>query len=445
MKHASRWILSVLSLCLAASLASAQTGSAPLGTQVQPVPQLPVLPAAAQLAPPADKPAAPEVLADPLAAAPPPEPMMPEWGNYTAPQQVPFAPPPLSYDLVGPPSGVLQPDVPQMFSQVLGDPASLPVTDEGLTQAINLYRPDGLAPIGVRGDHTLKAGRALLSARYDQAVFENLFVGSQQVSAPSVLARFPFAPAHLFQAQPRALFEYGVTDDLTLMLQLPWQRSVLDYTEAGGGSFTTRFTNPADITITGLYVLYRAPGQQLHLNLGMSFPVGFLDYLNIVPSPTAPNLPYDIRTSSGSYDLLPGFTYRGQNELWTWGAQATGDIHTGLNRLGYELGDSVDVTTWLSRRWTQRIGTSVRLDYQAWGNIRGADPRLNTALSPTNDPNSQGGTRLNILFGINYYLPAMRIPGQYISVEAGAPVFQSLDGPQLGQNWVIIAGWNIIF
>ncbi len=77
--------------------------------------------------------------------------------------------------------------------------------------------------------------------------------------------------------------------------------------------------------------------------------------------------------------------------------------------------------------------------------MRRADGDLNTALSPTNDPNLQGGSRLNALFGINYYLPAGRIPGQVLSIEAGAPVFQSLDGPQLGLQWILVAGWNLLF
>ncbi len=121
-------------------------------------------------------------------------------------------------------------------------------------------------------------------------------------------------------------------------------------------SYTTSFTNPGDISITGLYALYRRPGQQIHLNLGLNIPVGFMDYLNVQPSPVVPNLPYVIRTSSGSYGLLPGLTYRGQNELWTQSAQATGTVPFGLNRLNYELGNSADVTAWLSRRWDSHAG-----------------------------------------------------------------------------------------
>ena len=180
------------------------------------------------------------------------------------------------------------------------------------------------------------------------------------------------------------------------------------------------------------------------MNFGLSVPTGFLDSLTDQPSPTIPNLPYVIRTSSGTYDLLPGLTYRGQSELWTWGAQATGVIHTGLNRAGYEVGDQVDLTAWLARRWIDRLGTSARLDAQGWGNVRRADPRLDPTLAPTNRSDLQGGARLNLLFGLNYYLPATLIPGQIFSIEAGAPIFQSLEGPQLGLDWTLFAAWNLM-
>ena len=393
--------------------------------------------------------AAPESISTPPAdssasARPPAEPALPQWGDYSQPQAVPIVLPSVAYDLAGPPRGFLQSNFGNFYRQIIGDPNSLPAIDASLTRGIDLARPDGLAPVGVHGDHTLRAGQVLFSVRYDQQSFDDNFVSSHRVGTASVLADFPFAPRRLFQNRETALLEYGATDDLTFLLTLPFEHSRLDYLDVGGGSSSTSFGNPGDVKITGLYVLTRAPGAQLHLNFGLNIPTGFLDYLNVQPSPTFPNLPYVIRTSSGTYDLLPGLTYRGQNEFWSWGAQATGDIHLGLNRTGYEVGDQVDLTAWLSRRWTERWAASARIDGQGWGNVRQADPRLNASLSPTNRSDMQGGARLNLLFGVNYFLPAERIPGQFFSIEVGAPVFQSLEGPQLGLDWMLIAGWNLL-
>jgi hypothetical protein len=161
---------------------------------------------------------------------------------------------------------------------------------------------------------------------------------------------------------------------------------------------------------------------------------------------TFPTLPtYALRTSSGTYDLLPGLTYRGQTDRWSWGAQASGVVRLGFNTLGYKLGDQVDMTTWVSRLWTNRLSTSARIDGNIWGNIAGLDNRLDPALAPTNSTLLQGGRRVDLLFGMNFYVPASRIPGQYLTVEGGFPVYQSLDGPQLGVNWILNAGWNMVW
>lgn len=180
------------------------------------------------------------------------------------------------------------------------------------------------------------------------------------------------------------------------------------------------------------------------MNLGLSIPVGLLQALPQLANPVFPNLPtYALRTSSGTYDLLPGYTYRGQTDRWSWGLQAGGVVRLGFNTLGYKLGDQAVTTGWLSRCWTERFSTSARLDSLIWGNIAGQDGRLNPALSPTNATWLQAGRRIDLLFGLNYYLPATRIPGQYLSVEGGFPVYQSLDGPQLGLNWILNAAWTM--
>lgn len=176
----------------------------------------------------------------PASAAPPPEPALPKWGDYSRPQPVPALFPSRLYDLVGPPRGFVQPNFGQSYQQIIGDPNSVPAIDASLTMGIELARPDGLAPAGVHGDNTLRAGRVLFSARYNQGSFDQNFVSSQRVSAASILANFPFAPRRLFQQTETAILEYGTTDDFTLMFTVPWQQSRLDYLDAGGGSSSTR-------------------------------------------------------------------------------------------------------------------------------------------------------------------------------------------------------------
>ena len=323
------------------------------------------------------------------------------------------------YSQVPPPTGIFQPDVTTPYRAPLTNADQLVSRDIMINQAIDLWRPDGLAPIGVTQDATLHTGQFLFSYRFNYQSFNDNFVGSHKVSDASVGAAYPFTPTHLETNRNLLIVQYGVTDDLTIFGQLPFQHSNLDYTQTSGADYRTGFTNPGDITISGMYVLWRGNRQQIHSNFGMNFPVGFLDSQSDVPSATLPNLPYDIRTGSGTYDLLPGLTYRGQTDQWTWGVQSIGTVRTGSNRLDYRLGDRADVTAWFARRWGEYISTSFRLDWQWWGNVRNADPRLDPALAPTNDPLLQGGNRLDLLFGVNVFLPNTRLPGQRLSIEAG--------------------------
>ncbi len=436
-----RWIVVTTALGLSALATSASAQQPIAGTSAPPPPAPPAVSAPAVTAPAPT----PGVVTPLTVAAPPPDPKPANWGEYTQPVRPPVAPLVLEYSLAAPPTGIFQPDAPQQYRAPVVDSENIWRRDALLNQAIDLWRPDGLAPIGVTQDATLRQGQFLFSYRFNYQYFDDNFVGSHKVSDAAVGAAYPFTPTHMETNRNLLIMQYGVTDDFTIFGQLPFQHSALDYTQTGGADYRTGFTEPADVTISGMYVLWRRPGQQIHMNFGMDFLVGFLDSQSDIPSPVLPNLPYMIRTGSGTFDLLPGLTYRGQTERWTWGVQSIGTVRLGINREDYKLGDRADLTAWLARRWGEGASTSIRLDNQWWGNVRGADARLNPALSPTNDPSLQGGSRIDLLLGLNLFFPNTRLPGQRLSIEAGAPLYQSLNGPQLGTSWILTTGWNLVY
>ncbi len=388
---------------------------------------------------------APEQLAEYESAAPPPDPSPPQWGSLEQPVRGPLSLPTYEYLLAGPPRDVLQYEDAQAYSRPVSDPNRLVRDDSLFNMPIDLYRPDGIAPIGMKGDHTLKHGSMLASYRYNTTNYLGNLDGTHPLGDADVLAQFPLAPTRGRTQTHLILIEYGLTDDFTILGELPIGANSIDFVSRSGATSRDPNTQVGDIKLTGLFVLRRWERQQLHLNLGMSIPVGLINSVNNFPVFGAARLTYPVRTSSGSYDLLPGLTYRGQSEFWTWGVQATGTIRTGRNTYGYELGDVVDLTPWLSRRFTERWSGSARLDEQIWTHIRGADHRLDPALTEVNRPDLQGGRRLDLLFGLNYYLPDGRFPGQRFSIETGVPIYQSLHGPQLRARWLLTVGWNMIW
>lgn len=389
-----------------------------------------------------------EAPADGSSAAPPPDPESPDWGHYLDPAVTPMVPQAREYSLIGPPRGIIQDSSQQEYRVVIADPNALLPLDSSFDQNVNIFRPDGIAPIGVFGDHTLPTGTMFISYRYLQSTYDQIFDGSHKSSVP---AAFPFAPSKMVQNSQVAQLEYGVTQDFTVMAFLPFQHNKLT-SDSATGDYAATFTNPGDIRVTGMYVVRRGDRSQSHVNLGLSIPVGFLEQQTVFgttpgPSPTLPNLPYQIRTSSGTYDLTLGYTYRKQTDFWTFGGQANAVIPMGKNTLDYELGTQFQTTAWVSRRWTDSWSTSARLDGRFMDNIRGADPRLDTTLSPANQTQTQGYRYLNGLIGANYLLnrPGHRIGEQRLFIEAGLPLYQWVDGPQLGLSWILNAGWGMAF
>ena len=60
----------------------------------------------------------------------------------------------------------------------------------------------------------------------------------------------------------------------------------------------------------------------------------------------------------------------------------------------------------------------------------------------TANPDLLGGKRVDLLLGTNFYFTASDAPGHRAALEVGAPVYQDLDGPQLGTDLTITAGWQ---
>lgn len=402
----------------------------------------------------------PEALPKPAGNKPPkfivpsqaadPEP--PRWGSLEQPIESLPPYPVHEYLLAGPDAPVFQQFEGHGYRRPVTDPASVAYDSLQFNRAIDLNRPDGFAPMGVVGDHTLNSGsRMLFSYRYSAAAYQGNQIGTQTVSDASVAAQFPFVPKNMLLERHLLLLEYAPVDNLTMLMQFPILQGTIRYQTAGGGIYQDDRTDVGDISTTALYVLRRWNHQQLHLNFGISWPTNLVQTLgNLLPDVNGqPRLSYPIRTGSGSVDLLPGLTYRGQTDVWTWGAQATVTARTGFNQYDYILGNQFELTPWLSGKLTEQWSLSSRLDWRYWGNIHGADPGLVATMSPTTNPSMQGGNRVDLLFGANYLIPKRCRPGwdqmftNRLGVEAGFPIYQFLDGPQLQNQFVITTGWNL--
>ena len=87
----------------------------------------------------------------------------------------------------------------------------------------------------------------------------------------------------------------------------------------------------------------------------------------------------------------------------------------------------------------------MRFAWESWGDIRGRDPNLNTALVQTASTTLQGGQRADAIFGLNFIVPRGPLMGNRLSVEGGLPVYQRLEGPQLKTNYFFTVSWQKTF
>jgi hypothetical protein len=324
-----------------------------------------------------------------------------------------------------------------------GGPAQAQTVDLTTLSLPELMKVDVIS-INVLGSHIHPAGQWMLGY---ESMFENMDGnrdGTHRVGRGRVLDQFATAPTDMTMQTHMAMVMYAPSDDLTVMAMLPYILKSMNHVTRDGIRFTERSEGIGDLQLRGLYTLYTV-GRFRHrflLNAGLSIPTGSIDAKDFGPDRSLgrTRLEYPMQLGSGTVDLLPGLTYLGQAETWAWGAEFIPTVRLGRNHLDYRLGNRYRLSAWTAWKWTEWLSLSTRLDGQTWDDISGADRSLDPMEEPTKDPKIQGGRRLDALLGVNLYAPKGMLKGARLAVEAGAPAYQSLDGPQLQTDWLVRVG-----
>jgi hypothetical protein len=301
-------------------------------------------------------------------------------------------------------------------------------------------------PVGVMGAHTHHEGNWMFSYRWMHMRMQGNRAGTKRLSASEVLGQgYMVAPTRMTMDMHMFGAMYGVSDDLTLMLMLPWLDMEMEHVTGMGGRFTTEAGGVGDVTLGALYRLGQWGSHQLHLNAGLGLPTGSIDEQDDTPMGTGQHLPYPMQTGSGTYDILPGITWLGRTARLSWGAQALATIRLGENDNDYTLGDRYRMTAWVSHKGASGWGASLRLDAQWWDDIEGRDSKLAPMMAmmvPTADPDLRGGERLDLLLGLGFSPADGIFKGHRLAAEWGRPLHQDLNGPQLETDWTLTIGWQ---
>ena len=235
---------------------------------------------------------------------------------------------------------------------------------------------------------------------------------------------------------------YAPTDKLTLMALLPYVRKEMNHLTVDGARFAERTDGIGDIELRGMYAVYETnePRQWFLLNGGVGLPTGSID-----ARMSGMRLEYPMQIGSGTFSLLPGFTYLGQVLPWGWAADFGSTVRLGLNDNRYSLGNRYQLGISITRQLEHLVSVSGGARGERWENIRGSDSLRDPTDEPTKDPNLQGGKRLSALLGITFHPENGILKGQHFHIQAEVPVVQSLDGPQLQRRWIFRLGWQVEF
>jgi hypothetical protein len=315
------------------------------------------------------------------------------------------------------------------------------------------------APVGVFGVDMPAAGKLVLAFSPSFTRMQGSLIGTTSVSPQSIVSNVPspYTPVgdHLLRMVPKNLSvdaqgfsaAYGLTSNVTLFASAAIIEKSVDMEAFRGLSGLTPLgakvgsaAGLGDTTVAAIVRVYRDPINQVNVNMGLSLPTGSTTdslYL-LLPSDTAPKKRgfYAMQIGSGTVDALPGIAYSGVLQSWSWGASYRGRLPLDRNDQGWQFGDLQEFNAWAGYSWLPGLETTLRFNGTTQGAINGHDPLI-TGYAQGSDPLFYGGQQVSLFGGMIVSGRFFGVPASALGLEGGAPVYQRLNGPQLGRDWQI--------
>jgi hypothetical protein len=252
-------------------------------------------------------------------------------------------------------------------------------------------------------------------------------------------------PGHLDVDSEGFSVAYGLGRNLTLFASTALLQKHVDMEAFQGLSGLTPLgfkvgsaSGIGDTTSAAIVRVHQDPINQVNINLGLSLPTGrTTDTISLLlPNNTAPAKRgfYAMQPGSGTVDGLVGVAYSGVLKAWSWGLSYRARLPLDHNRQGWEYGDLHEVNAWGGYTFIPGLVTTLRLNATKQGAIRGRDPVI-LGYAQGSNPQFYGGQQVSAFVGAIIGGRFFGIPAAQMGVEAGAPLYQRLNGPQLGRDW----------
>ncbi len=316
--------------------------------------------------------------------------------------------------------------------------------------------PQAPAPLGVFGVGLLDQGQWAVSYAPSWTRLAGNQIGTNLVSPEYIIqnvhsSHLPPAPGKygLLRMVPNnfeffgqsASAAYGVTKDVTLIVATTfWERYVnMDTFHPGTGPSALLGTSTGhteglgDTLLAGVWRVYHDSMNQINVNMGFSLPTGSttLNQTLLVPKDvySFARAFYGMQPGTGTLDAMPGVSYSGVLDRWSWGLAYRGRYPLDDNPQGWRYGDMSDFTGWGGYSWLPGLQTTLRLDGMVQGSIHGFDPSI-VGYAQGANPLFYGGQWVSIFGGVNLAGKYFNVPKANLALEVGLPVYQDLNGPQ---------------
>ena len=318
-------------------------------------------------------------------------------------------------------------------------------------------------PAGVSGAAMVAQGETMLMYMPMYMSMEGNYIGTDKVPAATILGTpnisgggpkyLRFVPESMEAQMHMFGVTYGVTNAVNIMVMgnyVEKDMPMTTYNMMGTKALGTQTYSTdgfGDVSVVSLFRVYEDGINHIHVNFGLSLPAGSTTEQMNMLSPMGTYMlmraNYGMLLGTGTYDFMPGVTYLGMKDLWSWGALYRGRFALNSDQ-GYHWGDINQLTGWLGYTFVPGITATARIAGTIQGKIEGSDPQIFGGMQGAY-PGWYGGERVDLFGGIEIAGHQFGLGHTKLAIEAGFPLYQDLNGPQVGENWQLNAALGILF
>jgi hypothetical protein len=226
---------------------------------------------------------------------------------------------------------------------------------------------------------------------------------------------------------------------------LPYGFRSMDRNSLTLGSYSVKSDGMEDVKLSVSNLVWVSGSHHVFAKAGISLPTGSISKKDDTPAGDDQSLPYNMQLGSGTYDFLPEISYIGFKDKWSFGGMVSGVLRTGKNSNSYRFGNVLESNIFGGYQLTTDYSTSLHLAYSKWGNVQGNDSNLDSANSPEENPDLQGGQFFGPIIGLHAAPTTGSFKGMSADLLFAGPSWMKLNGPQLGGSyWLELSvGWPL--